>query len=314
MNTLSSIEKKSIIVILMTFLLSLSACSPVMTDSFIEIENEAEQYKKIEQELNDLKTIKVKHITQERLEEMQKIIYENYFCYKDDTAHLKEEYHDSIMSITHETEEFYQDIDWSFHYGFISYNKHFPEKDDMEEEDRYETTTEQVILEETERFCNLLGLEYNNEENGYVIDRTTVNMDNSVDVHLRRRFNGKECSLRNYSVEITEAGWFELLFGDNQLLSIHILRPLDVVEITDYKETVLVNSPQKAYKLLTSYISAVRGTEKITVDTARVAYTAVQEEDGIYTLRPMIEFIEKQHGKGYALNIHQIDLTTKEIK
>ena len=87
---------------------SLIACSPVRTASLVKIENKEEQFQKIEKELEDLKEIKVKCLAPERFKEMKDIIYENYFCNKEDTEHLLEKESDGYHSLTYEGEDMYQ--------------------------------------------------------------------------------------------------------------------------------------------------------------------------------------------------------------
>lgn len=302
-----------VVKLILMLCLLLTACDQMGT-GLITIENEAEQFAKMEQELKDLKTIKVKYIAPERYTKMKEIIYNNYFRNRDDKKHQEEETeHYKVNGVEHSshriiyrTEDMYQ-LMHCWDDGVYFFGEFFGENY------IYKTTEEEAIQRETEKLFGLLGLEFNNRENGYVIDRKVVMEDNSVEVHVKKYIEGKETSLAfsPYPTEMpTEVEEVQLVFGDNQLIGIDFHRLTEVVEIKDYERELLVDSPEKAYNLMENYVSSTRGMIKLSVDTARIAYIVRKEEDGIYTLWPMADFYTEIDKARVLL---QVDLTTKEV-
>ena len=73
----NSLNKKLTALMLLAVLLMLTACNSQSEGSFIKIDKQDEQFAKMQQELDDLKTIEVKYIPRERMEKFQKIIYKH---------------------------------------------------------------------------------------------------------------------------------------------------------------------------------------------------------------------------------------------
>ena len=73
-----------------------------------------------------------------------------------------------------------------------------------------------------------------------------------------------------------------------------------------------MNSPEKAYKLLSDFMATSYGTEKNLMDTVRVSYVEDESQDGIIPLRPMVEFYEKE--REYIGNVIQVNVATKEVR
>ena len=295
-------EKKNIIFILVLSLF-LTACS---ADSFIEIENKEEQYKEVEKQLNDLKDIKVKLIDSKRIEEMKDIVFKYYFRRPEDTEHQKTEVFDGVHSIDYESEDISQLLEWNRKSVYYIGNL-------FGEDYIYKTTDEQVIQKETELLFERLGLPYNDKKNGYVIDKKLVQGDNSVDVHIKKCIEGKDVSLATSTEDqIPEVELLRVTFGNNQIISIYFTGMTETVEVKDYKDDVQVDSPEKAYKLLSDFMATSYGTEKIAMDTFRVSYVESEAENGIISLCPMVEFYDKE--QEYIGNIQQINLFTKEVR
>lgn len=296
--------KKGGIVALVLATSLLFSCDVIGADSFIEIEQKEEQYKKVEEELGDLKEIRVKNLDSKRVEEMKDVIYKNYFRRHEDTEHQKENLIDGVHSIVYKTEDMYQLMDWSDNYVHYIGNL-------FGEDYIYEATEEQVIQEEMETLFNRLGLPYNDKKNGYVIDKKVVQGNNSVEVHVKRYIEGKEvtlaCEVEEKEPTIEQV---TIVFGNNQIISIDLTGLSEVVEIKDYKEEVFVDSPEKAYKLLTNFVSTAFGTEKRCVDTVRISYVPEKTDTEIVVLQPKVEFYEKDR----IGNIYQVDIATKEVR
>lgn len=300
--------RKKIVTIIVLFLLAynLSACSPVGTASLIEIENEEEQYKEVEKELEDLKEIQVKCFAPERFEEMKDIIYENYFLNKDDVEHQEEEENDFYKSLIYETgdDDQCQRLDWGD--DFVSYSRGVFGGD-------YGKTEEGVIREEVEKLCKLLGLKYNDGEDGYVIERMFLQGNNTIEVYLKRNIKGKGLSLAcALTVETQKVEDIIITFGSNQVRGIDLRRLSESAAVKEYQEEVFVDDPWKACKLLDNFFRTW-GFEKKTIDRVQIAYVTSREEEGIYTLRPMVEFYIKTDRIGEMGRVYRVDLTTKEV-
>ena len=294
-------EKNHIIIILVLSLF-LTACS---TDSFIEIENKEAQYKEVEKQLNDLKDIKVKYIDSKRIEEMKDVVYQYYFRRRDDKKHQQEEYMNELHSIVYESKDIYQIMEWS-NIG-VHYAGEFFGEDYM-----YETTDEQVIKKEIELLFKRLGLPYNNKRNGYVIDKKIVHGNNSIEMHMKKYIEGKEVSLSSIGGNVPEVELLTVTFGNNQIIDIDLTGLTETVEVKKHKDDVLVNSPEKAYKLLNDFMATSYGMNKYVIDTVRVSYVEDEPQDGIIPLRPMVEFYEKE--KEYMGNVEQVNPSTKEVR
>ena len=206
---------KKRLVILFLFVLSSSclACGQIESGSSINIENETEQYKKMEQELKDLKTIQVKCLEPKQYKKMKEIIYKNYFRRNNDKKHQEEENIDDDYRIIYRTEDMYQLMMWGDSYVYYSAEL-------FGEDYVYELTEEQVIREETGKLFERLGLEFDNIENGYVIDRIIVRDDNSVEVCVKKYIKGKELSLADPPEEEMpdKVDNIVIEFGNNQFL------------------------------------------------------------------------------------------------
>lgn len=303
-------RKGALVTVLLFFLAgsfiacSLTACSSIRGNNFIEIENKEEQYKKMEQELKDLKKIKVKRVSAKRWEELREKIYENYFRNKDDKEHIERTVDDDSGSMVYRAEDMYQLLQWG-EYG-IHYCGDFFREDYV----YYQDTDEKVMEEEIEKLFKILGLEYNNKENGYAVGKVVIQGDNATEVHFKRYIDGKELSMAgNRSMDRVDE--VQVTFGNNQIIDISLLVLSDVVEITDGEE-VSVDSPQKAYKLLVNFINSWGyGIKKI--NTMQIAYMPIQEEDGVYTLGPVADFYTAPIGDEKVESVYQVDLTTKEV-
>lgn len=285
---------------------SMAACSPLRESPLVEIENREEQYEKMEQELEDLKEIKIKRVSAKRWEQLHQKLYEHYFRNKDDKKHIEVTEDEDSGDIIYRTEDTYEILGWG-EYG-ISYSADFREEDVL----YYEDTDEEVIEEEVEKLFKVLGLEYNNKENGYAIGKIAIQGDNAREVHIKRYIGGKELSMAgNRSMDTVDN--VEVTFGDNQIIGVFLQTICNVVEITDGKE-VLVDSPQKACKLLANYINSW-GYGKMKVNTLKLTYMPVSEEDGVYTLGPVADFYTEPEPDSNVKveQVYQVDLATKEV-
>ena len=295
-------EKKNIIFILVLSLF-LTACS---ADSFIEIENKEAQYKEVEKHLNDLKDIKVKYIDSKRIEEIKDIIYKYYFRSSEDTEHQKTEVFDGVHSIDYESEDISQLLEWNdnsvYYIGML-----------FGEDYIYKTTDEQVIQKEIELLFKRLGLAINDKQNGYVIDKIIIQADNTAEVHIKRCIEGKEITIATRGErQIKEIEKLIVTFGNNQIIGIDFSGMTETVEVKDYKDDVLVNSPEKAYKLLSNFMAAAYGIEKNTMDKVCVSYVEDIPDNEIIPLRPVVEFYEKE--QQYMGNVIQVNVLTKEVR
>ena len=282
-------------------------------NSLLETKNQAEQFEKMQEELNDLKSIKVKLLPKRKMKEFSRKIYENYFRNKsaDDQWATDD---DGVNSIRYDKGEILENIDYGD--DFVSYLGYLFGEDVI-----YDATEEEVIQKETEKLFKLLNLPYGNTENGYAIDKVVVNEDKSVQVHLKKYIEGKETTLAEDS--LTEGLYpvenIELTFGNNQIIEIDMRKLTEVVDVQSYSEEVRVDTPQKARKLVDGYISdlgeySVSADGKVheipdsVIETARISYVTEKEKDGTITLRPMAEFYEDIE------HVYQVDLTTEKAE
>ena len=314
----NSLNKKLTALMLLAVLLMLTACNSQSEGSFIKIDKQDEQFAKMQQELDDLKTIEVKYIPRERMEKFQKIIYKHYFRRNDDKKHqeatIDKNEDGTEHTIVYNTKDIYQLMEWGETY--IYYNGTvFGEEQYYKKTGKdycYEPIEEAVIQKEIKKLFERLGLPYGDKKNGYVIDREIIQGDNSVVVYMKRYIDEKELTLaypptQDMPEKIDDV---EITLGNNQIIGINLRRLSETVNIKNYDEEISVNSPQKAYKLFANYILSMRGSGELDVDVARIAYMASEEKNGVYTLEPRADFYTTVDD---VKKVYQVNLITKEV-
>ena len=293
------IRKSITFLVIMTFFLT--ACS---ADSLVEIENKDAQFQEVNKQLKDLKQIKVKGMDVSKVEKMKDIVYKNYFRRRKDTKHQEKEGTNAEGTIVYKSDDMYQLFGWSN--TSVEYAGEF-----FGEEYNYKGTDDAVIEKETKLLLKRLGLRYNDKNNGYAIGKKMIHRDNSVEVHLKKYVEGKEISLAASNQEdVLALDEIDITFGDDQVIAIDVYRLTETVEVKNLKEDALVNNADKAYKLMTSFVNEAYGLEKRSMDTVWVSYTMKEEDNGTFTMRPVVEFYDK----GFIGRIIQVDVCTKGVE
>ena len=293
------IRKSITFLVIMTFFLT--ACS---ADSLVEIENKDAQFQEVNKQLKDLKQIKVKGMDVSKVEKMKDIVYKNYFRRRKDTKHQEKEGTNAEGTIVYKSDDMYQLFGWSN--TSVEYAGEF-----FGEEYNYKGTDDAVIEKETKLLLKRLGLRYNDKNNGYAIGKKMIHRDNSVEVHLKKYVEGKEISLAASNQEdVLALDEIDITFGDDQVIAIDVYRLTETVEVKKLKEDALVNNADKAYKLMTSFVNEAYGLEKRSMDTVWVSYTMKEEDNGTFTMRPVVDFYDK----GFIGRIIQVDVCTKGVE
>lgn len=293
------IRKSITFLVIMTFFLT--ACS---ADSLVEIENKDAQFQEVNKQLKDLKQIKVKGMDVSKVEKMKDIVYKNYFRRRKDTKHQEKEGTNAEGTIVYKSDDMYQLFGWSN--TSVEYAGEF-----FGEEYIYKGTDDAVIEKETKLLLKRLGLRYNDKNNGYAIGKKMIHRDNSVEVHLKKYVEGKEISLAASNQEdVLALDEIDITFGDDQVIAIDVYRLTETVEVKKLKEDALVNNADKAYKLMTSFVNEAYGLEKKSMDTVWVSYAVKEEDNGTFTMRPVVEFYDK----GFIGRIIQVDVCTKGVE
>ncbi len=293
------IRKSITFLVIMTFFLT--ACS---ADSLVEIENKDVQFQEVNKQLKDLKQIKVKGMDVSKVEKMKDIVYKNYFRRRKDTKHQEKEGTNAEGTIVYKSDDMYQLFGWSN--TSVEYAGEF-----FGEEYNYKGTDDAVIEKETKLLLKRLGLRYNDKNNGYAIGKKMIHRDNSVEVHLKKYVEGKEISLAASNQEdVLALDEIDITFGDDQVIAIDVYRLTETVEVKKLKEDALVNNADKAYKLMTSFVNEAYGLEKKSMDTVWVSYAVKEEDNGTFTMRPVVEFYDK----GFIGRIIQVDVCTKGVE
>ena len=293
------IRKIITFLVIMTFFLT--ACS---ADSLVEIENKDVQFQEVNKQLKDLKQIKVKGMDVSKVEKMKDIVYKNYFRRRKDTKHQEKEGTNAEGTIVYKSDDMYQLFGWSN--TSVEYAGEF-----FGEEYNYKGTDDAVIEKETKLLLKRLGLRYNDKNNGYAIGKKMIHRDNSVEVHLKKYVEGKEISLAASNQEdVLALDEIDITFGDDQVIAIDVYRLTETVEVKKLKEDALVNNADKAYKLMTSFVNEAYGLEKKSMDTVWVSYAVKEEDNGTFTMRPVVDFYDK----GFIGRIIQVDVCTKGVE
>ena len=293
------IKKSITFLVIMTFFLT--ACS---ADSLVEIENKDAQFQEVNKQLKDLKQIKVKDIDVSKVEKMKDIIYQNYFRRREDTKHQEEEYTNEIHNLIYKADDMHQLLTWDD--VSVEYAGEF-----FGEDYKYKGTDDAVIEKETKLLLKRLGLRYNDKNNGYAIGKKMIHGNNSVEVHLKKYVEGKEISLAASNLEdVSVLDEMDIIFGDNQVIGIRIYRLTETVEVKKLKEDVLVNNADKAYKLMSSFVNEAYGLEKRSMDTVWVSYAIKEEDNGTFTMRPVVDFYDTS----FIGRIIQVDVCTKGVE
>ena len=293
------IKKSITFLVIMTFFLT--ACS---ADSLVEIENKDAQFQEVNKQLKDLKQIKVKGLDDDQMEKMRQIVYQNYFRRREDIKHQEKKGTNAEGTIVYKSDDMYQLFGWSN--TSVEYAGEF-----FGEDYKYKGTDDAVIEKETELLLKRLGLRYNDKNNGYTIGKKMIHGDNSVEVHLKKYVEGKEISLAASNQEdVLALDEIDITFGDDQVIAIDVDRLTETVEVKNLKEDALVNNADKAYKLMTSFVNEAYGLEKRTMDTVWVSYTMKEEDNGTFTMRPVVDFYDK----GFIGRIIQVDVCTKGVE
>ena len=287
------------VLIIMTFFLT--ACS---ADSLVEIENKDAQFQEVNKQLKDLKEIKVKGMNVSKVEKMKDIIYQNYFRRKEEIKNQENEYTNQTHNLVYKADDMYQLLTWDD--VSVEYAGDF-----FGEDYRYKGTDDAVIEKETKLLLKRLDLTYNDKNNGYAIGKKMIQGDNSVEVHLKKYVEGKEISLAAGDQEdVTRLDEMDIIFGNDQVIGIRVYRLTETVEVKKLKEDALVNNADKAYKLMTSFVNEAYGLEKRPMDTVWVSYAIKEEDNGTFTMRPVVEFYDK----GFIGRIIQVDVCTKGVE
>ena len=293
------IRKIITFLVIMTFFLT--ACS---ADSLVEIENKDVQFQEVNKQLKDLKQIKVKGLDDDQMEKMRQIVYQNYFRRREDIKHQEKKGNSAEGTIVYKSDDMYQLFGWSN--TSVEYAGEF-----FGEEYNYKGTDDAVIEKETKLLLKRLGLRYNDKNNGYAIGKKMIHRDNSVEVHLKKYVEGKEISLAASNQEdVLALDEIDITFGDDQVIAIDVYRLTETVEVKKLKEDALVNNADKAYKLMTSFVNEAYGLEKKSMDTVWVSYAVKEEDNGTFTMRPVVEFYDK----GFIGRIIQVDVCTKGVE
>ena len=293
------IKKSITFLVIMTFFLT--ACS---ADSLVEIENKDAQFQEVNKQLKDLKQIKVKGMDVSKVEKMKDIIYQNYFRRREDTKHQEKEGTNAEGTIVYKSDDMHQLLEWGVN-GFYFHGDFFGE------DYKYKGTDDTVIEKETELLLKRLGLNYNDKNNGYAIGKKMIHGNNSVEVHLKKYVEGKEISLAASNLEdVSVLDEMDIIFGDNQVIGIRIYRLTETVEVKKLKEDVLVNNADKAYKLMSSFVNEAYGLEKRSMDTVWVSYAIKEEDNGTFTMRPVVDFYDTS----FIGRIIQVDVCTKGVE
>ena len=287
------------VLIIMTFFLT--ACS---ADSLVEIENKDAQFQEVNKQLKDLKEIKVKGMNVSKVEKMKDIIYQNYFRRKEEIKNQENEYTNQTHNLVYKADDMYQLLTWD-DMSVRYYGEFFGE------EYNYKGTDDAVIEKETKLLLKRLDLTYNDKNNGYAIGKKMIQGDNSVEVHLKKYVEGKEISLAAGDQEdVTRLDEMDIIFGNDQVIGIRIYRLTETVEVKNIKEDALVNNADKAYKLMTSFVNEAYGLEKRPMDTVWVSYAIKEEDNGTFTMRPVVDFYDKS----FIGRIIQVDVCTKGVR
>ena len=293
------IKKSITFLVIMTFFLT--ACS---ADSLVEIENRDAQFQEVNKQLKDLKQIKVKDIDVSKVEKIKDIIYQNYFRRKEEKKYQENEYTNETHNLVYKADDMYQLLTWDD--VSVEYAGEF-----FGEDYKYKGTDDAVIEKETELLLKRLGLNYNDKNNGYAIGKKMIQGDNSVEVHLKKYIKGKEISLASVDRgELPSMDSINIIFGDDQVIGIDVSRLTETVEVKNLKEDALVNNADKAYKLMTSFVNEAYGLEKRSMDTVWVSYAIKEEDNGTFTMRPVVDFYDK----GFIGRIIQVDVCTKGVE
>ena len=235
---------------------------------------------------------------------MKDIIYQNYFRRREDTKHQEKEGTNAEGTIVYKSDDMYQLFDWSN--TSVEYAGEF-----FGEDYRYKGTDDAVIEKETKLLLKRLGLRYNDKNNGYAIGKKMIHGNNSVEVHLKKYVEGKEISLAASNLEdVSVLDEMDIIFGDNQVIGIRIYRLTETVEVKKLKEDVLVNNADKAYKLMSSFVNEAYGLEKRSMDTVWVSYAIKEEDNGTFTMRPVVDFYDTS----FIGRIIQVDVCTKGVE
>ena len=251
-----------------------------------------------------MKQIKVKDIDVSKVEKMKDIIYQNYFRRREDTKHQEKEGTNAEGTIVYKSDDMYQLFGWSN--TSVEYAGEF-----FGEDYRYKGTDDAVIEKETKLLLKRLGLRYNDKNNGYAIGKKMIHGNNSVEVHLKKYVEGKEISLAASNLEdVSVLDEMDIIFGDNQVIGIRIYRLTETVEVKKLKEDVLVNNADKAYKLMSSFVNEAYGLEKRSMDTVWVSYAIKEEDNGTFTMRPVVDFYDTS----FIGRIIQVDVCTKGVE
>ncbi len=299
MSRVIHIRKSITFLIIMTFFLT--ACS---ADSLVEIENKDAQFQEVNKQLKDLKQIKVKGMDVSKVEKMKDIVYKNYFRRRKDTKHQEKEGTNAEGTIVYKSDDMYQLFGWSN--TSVEYAGEF-----FGEEYNYKGTDDAVIEKETKLLLKRLGLRYNDKNNGYAIGKKMIHRDNSVEVHLKKYVEGKEISLAASNQEdVLALDEIDITFGDDQVIAIDVYRLTETVEVKKLKEDALVNNADKAYKLMTSFVNEAYGLEKRSMDTVWVSYAIKEEDNGTFTMRPVVDFYDTS----FIGRIIQVDVCTKGVE
>ena len=287
------------VLIIMTFFLT--ACS---ADSLVEIENKDAQFQEVNKQLKDLKEIKVKGMNVSKVEKMKDIIYQNYFRRKEEIKNQENEYTNQTHNLVYKADDMYQLLTWDD--VSVEYAGDF-----FGEDYRYKGTDDAVIEKETKLLLKRLDLTYNDKNNGYAIGKKMIQGDNSVEVHLKKYVEGKEISLAAGDQEdVTRLDEMDIIFGNDQVIGIRVYRLTETVEVKKLKEDALVNNADKAYKLMTSFVNEAYGLEKKSMDTVWVSYAIKEEDNGTFTMRPVVDFYDKS----FIGRIIQVDVCTKGVE
>lgn len=293
------IRKIITFLVIMTFFLT--ACS---ADSLVEIENRDAQFQEVNKQLKDLKQIKVKGLDDDQMEKMRQIVYQNYFRRREDIKHQEKKGTNAEGTIVYKSDDMYQLLEWGVN-GFYFRGDFFGE------DYKYKGTDDEVIEKETELLLKRLGLNYNDKNNGYAIGKKMIHGNNSVEVHLKKYVEGKEISLAASNLEdVSVLDEMDIIFGDNQVIGIRIYRLTETVEVKKLKEDALVNNADKAYKLMTSFVNEAYGLEKRSMDTVWVSYAIKEEDNGTFTMRPVVDFYDTS----FIGRIIQVDVCTKGVE
>ena len=293
------IRKIITFLVIMTFFLT--ACS---ADSLVEIENKDAQFQEVNKQLKDLKQIKVKGMDDNQMEKMRQIVYQNYFRRREDIKHQEKKGTNAEGTIVYKSDDMYQLLEWGVN-GFYFRGDFFGE------DYKYKGTDDAVIEKETKLLLKRLGLRYNDKNNGYAIGKKMIHGNNSVEVHLKKYVEGKEISLAASNLEdVSVLDEMDIIFGDNQVIGIRIYRLTETVEVKKLKEDVLVNNADKAYKLMSSFVNEAYGLEKRSMDTVWVSYAIKEEDNGTFTMRPVVDFYDTS----FIGRIIQVDVCTKGVE